>query len=188
MNDNDAFETLNQALDKYTSLMKAAQESPEGIGLRNTRNEMADFLTSVAKGDDIGLILAIERRFLADSLVRNLDDKENAKFFKSALAQLDKAEECLSWVLDPEKYRDVDQSHGSKNRKGQVPNDAVRQFFAAQLAHLNALAKLWMEEEQMKIVLERRRMIRRGEKLYAIQQHRALGLEPSEQTTSQGRK
>lgn len=159
-------------------LMESRAATPASRNLQKARGEIHEFLKSVGKSGDIGAIVSTEKMLLQNDLDRHTNSRAMKTSLEGGLKELQAAETSLHLVQNPALYRAVDESHGHpKSRVGPLPKDAVRQFFKSHAARLLNQDKSRLEEDEKKIVDARKDNMRAAERIYAVLQRQALGLE-----------
>lgn len=160
-------------------LVEDRDKTPVALKLRRTREVMARHLGQIGKSGDLDLIVATEKAILQNDLDRYANSAAMKTSLTTALTELATTERHIAIVDDPAAYRLVDESHSlPKNRKGGLPRDEARQFFASHAARLLNQDKSRLDPEEKRIIDLRKQNMRNAEKLYATRQGKTLGIDP----------
>ncbi len=178
MGDTKDIRALNRLFLSEKVLVVGRDRTPAATKLRRNRSEIADHVREIGKSGDLGLILAVEKRFLENDLAEYANSSAMKRSLDTALAELGSADRHVAMVDDPARYRAVDEAHSlPKNRKGGLPYDEARQFFSSHAARLLNMDKSRLDSEEKKVVEIRKQNMRAADKLYADRQRKALGIE-----------
>lgn len=171
-------ETLDGLFTREGGAMEAARRTVPARHLVTTRMKMLTLVKQVGQSGDLDAILTVERSFLENDLERHANSPAMEGSLTAALAELGSAEKHVGLVRDPKAYRAVDEAHSlPKNRKGALPHDEARQFFAAHAARLLNQDKSRLDPEEKAVLDARKQTMRTAEKVYTALQRKALGLE-----------
>lgn len=170
-------ERLDGLFTREGGAMEAARRTVPARHLVTTRTKMLALVTNAGKSGDLDTILSVERAFLENDRDRHANSHAMAGSLDSALAELSSTERHVVLVRTPATYRAVDETHSlPKNRKGALPRDEARQFFASHAARLLNQDKSRLDPEEKQILDARKQNMRAAEKLYTGLQREALGL------------
>ena len=159
---------------------EAVDKTPEARRRAKLRASLLQDLKDVGQNGDLSLILATERRFLENDLQQYANSPAMRDSLTAALAEMKAADRLLGKVSDPGAYRQVDEEHSlPKNRAGDLPRDEARQFFSAHAARLLNQDKSRLDDDEKRVIDQRKRNIRAGHDLYKALQRTALGLAPA---------
>ncbi|WP_417247411.1 hypothetical protein [Celeribacter sp.] len=154
-------------------------KTPAALKLRRSREMIARHLGQVGKSGNLDLIVATEKAILQNDLDRYANSAAMKTSLTTALTELATTERHIEIVNDPAAYRLIDESHSlPKNRKGGLPRDEARQFFASHAARLLNQDKSRLDPEEKRIIDLRKQNMRIAEKLYAVRQSKTLGIDP----------
>lgn len=160
-------------------LVEDRDKTPAALRLRGTRERITRHLGQIGKSGDLDLIVATEKAILQNDLDRYANSPAMKTSLTTALTELATTERHIAIVDDPAAYRLVDESHSlPKNRKGGLPRDEARQFFASHAARLLNQDKSRLDPEEKRIIDLRKQNMRNAEKLYATRQGKTLGIDP----------
>ena len=150
----------------------------------SSRGRMLETLKAIGQSGDLSLILTAERGFLENDLQQYANSPAMRSSLTTALLEMKAAERLLGKVSDPGAYRQIDEEHSlPKNRAGDLPRDEARQFFSAHAARLLNQDKSRLDDDEKRVIDQRKRNIRAGHDLYKALQRAALGLAPAPSKT-----
>lgn len=181
-------EKFERAFTKEWVLTQEVERTAPAVQRSKTRQRIAKMVKDVGKSGDLVSIITVERQFLENDLAQYANSGAMANSLKTALVELSAAEKTIPLTADPVLYAAVDQSHGHpKSRKGQLPNDAARQFFSSHAARLLNQDKARLDADEKLILEARKNNMRMAEKLYIPLQMRGLGIADKPKGKGQGR-
>ncbi len=180
MEKTGSIEKFNRLLMVERGAWLDLKQPPSAAYLAEARQDILSHIKEVGQSGDIELIIATEKALLVTDLTLYANSGAMANSLKTAMKEVQAAENSLPLVQDPVLYKAVDDSHGHhKSRVGGLPKDAARQFFTSNAARLLNMDKSRLDGEEKAIVEERKRNMRAAERLYAVLQHKALGIAPA---------
>lgn len=176
MAEDSSKKRLARLLVREEGFMRSLAKSPAGIQLARARSQIRDYVRDAGKAGDLAAILAVERVLLGGDLEKHVNSAAMAASLKTALTELEAAERLVDKVRSPKAYSEIDAAHSlPKNRVGGVPRDEARQFFGSHAARLLNQDKSRLDEDEKKIITQRKVNMQIAEKLYVSMQRRALG-------------
>ncbi len=167
-----------QLFDERTGKSKVAAWRG-AAALKDTQEQLRKSLAEIGKTGDPDTILSAERSILINDLEHYGNSPAMRGSLQGALNEHKAALRLLARVREPDRYREIDETHSlPKNRVGGVPRDEARQFFRSHSARLLNMDKSRLDKVEKTIIEERRGNLRIAEKGYTALQRKALGLGP----------
>jgi hypothetical protein len=113
------------------------EASHERHALIKSQNNTLSLLSEIANANNIQLILLFERLLLNQELSLYANSPEEINSIKTALVQLDEAEESLLIVQKIDIYKQSSQTYSSKRKEKGLPLDSYRDFLKSHSSRLS---------------------------------------------------
>ena len=144
-------------------------------------------LRALREEGEVEELLEAEETYLVQELQRFADTAGTATGLEQGLKGLAEAQAMVSIARDREAYQRVDAVYrANANRRGGVPLDDARRFFASHIARLGNETRTRKPPGEKDVLAARLANMRAAERLYRGLQMRALGLRRAGQARGAG--
>ncbi len=175
--------SVNYYLDEAQELLVYEQRAllnllkiKEVEDVSKAQSSLKNFLVEVSTTGDIDTLFQVEKALLTNELEYYSDTPAMISSLAAAVKEVDAAIVMLGAVRDPSTYQHFNSTLYTlpKTRKGELPLDPARMFFASHLSRLQNLDKSRTSNNEKSVIAARIKTVRAAQKIYIGLQRQAL--------------
>ncbi len=161
--------SVNYYLDKAHELFLLEQRALRNLSrveqaetVDKAQTKLKNFLVEVSTTRDIDTLFQVEKALLTNELEYYSDTPAMTSSLTAAIKEIDAAIVMLGAVRDPSTYQHFNSTLYTlpKTRKGELPLDPARMFFASHLSRLQNLEKSRTSNNEKSVIAARIKTVR----------------------------
>lgn len=170
---------FNRILVRENEAINVIEQSLAVKEINNTRLEKLEFIKNIAKSNDVGRILALEKSALIYDLANYANTDATTTSITEGITDIERIENTLDKVSSPNDYKIIDEQYTKKgDRIKGLPKDIAYRAFKSHQARLqNPDRMIGISNEEKEIFNARFNAITTALNLYQEKQAKVLGIE-----------